>query len=764
MGYTLESIFEEGTYEMTKGLSKTQLQIIAIIAMVCDHYAWGFVDFFSVPGQILHIIGRLTIPIMCFFIAEGFQRTSSLRKYICRMVIFWLVSMVPFYLFFHEVYGYRQNIIFDLLLGLLLLAVLENRAMPKWQKVIFTTFLFLISGIIGGWPILPMLFILIFYYKKDFASRAKWFCAVNIVFITLLIIAIRFNEIYHFSPYNWVWYDKLYQYGFMLALLPLSRYNGERGNYPMEHGSGTYSTGRYFFYLFYPLHFLVLFGLQCILANNGHYVLYLGLHIFALVVSIITIAKMLMAHPSRAQASGVFFGIFAIIYLVGFLLEITTDSLPAICTAITVEYVGELFLFVGVTMFMAEFSHFELPKFVYIVEVLMSCIIIFLVFTAPQNHIYYREMYLDYSGPFPRITLEYGPGFVLFVAYAVALCVGCFIMCIQYYCQSSGIELRRISCIMLGIVCPWVPIALRLLGLTGGYEISALGVLGADICLAMALLKYGYLDSIQLARENALNHGNEGILVISPKKRILYFNRIMQDIFPDIRLHKHAYTLPYLKDILENDMKSLSLEEKVYEMRIEPLIEAGYVQGNMLWAIDMTEHYKQLRAAENSAHTDALTGLNNRSYFRSCLSEHVRLGGIGAMMMLDLDDFKHVNDNYGHGAGDLVLITLSDTIKKVARDTHLSCRMGGDEFSIFFKDITDTEELTALAKDIIYSFKHALSKAGYANITSVSVGIAIIDEELLQKKDTLYDELYRKADRALYVSKNSGKDVYRFYS
>jgi len=745
---------------MNKGLTKIQLQIIAIIAMVCDHFAWGFVEFFSIPGQILHVVGRLTIPIMCFFIAEGFERTSNLAKYITRMIIFWLVSIVPFYLFFHEFYDYRQNIIFDLLLGLLLLAVLENRDMPKWQKVIFTTFLFLTSCLIGGWPILPMLFILIFHYKKSFAAKAKWICAINIGFITILIIAIYFNQIYHFAPYDWVWYDKLYQYGFMLALLPLSRYKGERGQYPLS----KLPVGRYFFYCFYPVHFLILFGVKCLLANDGHYILYLGLHVLALLVSIITVVKILKSTPSKAQTSGIFVGIFAIVYLFGFLLEITADSLAAACTAITVEYFGELFLFVGVTIFLAEFSHYRPSKIIYVAEVIVSCILIYLVYSAPQNHIFYRDIQMDTSGPFPRVVLDYGPGFYVFCGYAALLCIGFFVMFLQYYCQSSGIEHRRITCMIWGVICPWLPQLIRATGLTGGYEISALGVLGSEICLSIALLKYGYFDSIQLARENALNHGNEGIMVINPRKRILYFNRIMQEIFPDIRVQKHAYTLPHLKDILENDMKSLTLEDKVYEMRMEPLIEAGYVQGNMLWAIDMTEHYKQLKAAEDSAHTDALTGLTNRSYFKACLNEHVRLGGTGAMVMMDLDDFKHVNDNYGHGAGDLVLITLSNTIKKLAKDTHLTCRMGGDEFSMFFKDISDTEELTSFAKDIIYSFKRALSKAGYANITSVSVGIAIIDEELLKNKEELYDELYRKADRALYVAKNSGKDAYRFYA
>ena len=65
-----------------KGFSRTQLQYLAIVAMVVDHTAWGFVEFYSPLGQLMHLFGRLTLPIMCFFIAEGFRHTSDLKRYI----------------------------------------------------------------------------------------------------------------------------------------------------------------------------------------------------------------------------------------------------------------------------------------------------------------------------------------------------------------------------------------------------------------------------------------------------------------------------------------------------------------------------------------------------------------------------------------------------------------------------------------------------------------------------------------------------------
>ena len=87
---------------MKISFNREQLKLIAICSMVIDHIAWGFVDFYSPLGQFLHILGRLTIPIMCFFIAEGYRKTSSLPKYIERMITFGICAIIPFYIFFHE--------------------------------------------------------------------------------------------------------------------------------------------------------------------------------------------------------------------------------------------------------------------------------------------------------------------------------------------------------------------------------------------------------------------------------------------------------------------------------------------------------------------------------------------------------------------------------------------------------------------------------------------------------------------------------------
>lgn len=308
----------------------------------------------------MHIIGRLTVPTMCFFIAEGFRHTKSVKGYIKRMAFFSVVAILPFYLFFHEVYEYRQNIIFDLMLGVLLLATLENKRFKIWQKVILSASLFIISATIGGWVIMPMLYILVFYYVKGFKRQAAWVVSLTVILEVFLIVAIKLNEIWHFSHYDWPWYDKLYLLGFILPLFLLKHYNGEKGKDIF---------GRYFFYLFYPAHFLVLAAIKAVVNGCSIYEIYVACHVIALLVSMFILFMVLWEKPSKGQIATLLLVLSGCIYMFGFLVEITSGNVGGFYAATLMQYFGECLLMLAFTMFVAEMCHRDIPAFIYALEI-----------------------------------------------------------------------------------------------------------------------------------------------------------------------------------------------------------------------------------------------------------------------------------------------------------------------------------------------------------------------------------------------------------
>ncbi len=736
-----------------KGLNRTQLKIIAISAMVCDHIAWGFLDFMTPLAQVLHIIGRLTIPIMCFFIAEGFRKTSNLRAYISRMVCFWLVTIIPFYRFFGDMYEYRQNIIFDLLLGLFTLTVLESKKMKKILKVVLVAVLFLISMTVGGWPILPTFFILVFYYVKDFKKQVIWISGLTVGLVVFLAVAIYLNNIWHFSNYDWIWYEKLYFMGFVLALIPIKFYNHENGKTVIF---------KHFFYAFYPLHFMLLTFVRDYIVNYSPYEIYTLVQVIALALSIGVVAHVATIRPSKLQIGTLMFSGCSLIYTFGFLVEITSYTVEGVYSAIKMEYFGECLLIICFTMFLRECSHKVIYRWVYLVECLVTVWVTMAVFTVNDNHIFYKSMAIDYSGEFPHIVLEYGIGFYLFISYLFIVCVTGIVFIIIEYRQNDNVGKKRMMCLLIAIVSVWVPYLLKLMGLTGGYEIPSIGIVGAVIAIGTSIIKYNSLDSVTIASENALLHGHEGILVVDNNSRLLFSNKHANALFGTMDHFTNICTHSILRDFMNNNINQFTQDGKTYELRKDPLMEGGCKQGDMIWVLDITNHYNRFMEVNKLAKHDALTGLNNRISFELNVKEYLSKGNTGAMLMLDLDNFKNVNDTYGHQTGDEVLIIFGNAIMNSVEKTDYAARFGGDEFCIFCKEKTDKTELENISQSIIDNLKNELGLAGYGGFTTASIGIAIVrDDEAKAGID--FEQLYTRADKALYLSKNSGKNIYKFF-
>ncbi|MGB3753461.1 MAG: EAL domain-containing protein [Parerythrobacter sp.] len=181
-------------------------------------------------------------------------------------------------------------------------------------------------------------------------------------------------------------------------------------------------------------------------------------------------------------------------------------------------------------------------------------------------------------------------------------------------------------------------------------------------------------------------------------------------------------------------------------------------------AADVTrEHEKQL-AESRLAEFDALTGLaNRRSVDRlldSTLAAHANDGRSCALMMLDLDKFKRVNDTLGHQAGDDLLREVADRLTNIVGKRGMVARLGGDEFQIVLRDMDDRGALGELANKIIQILSQPYPlQDGKRAIVGTSIGIAIAPFE----GDTRED-LSNSADLALYAAKNGGRGQFRFYS
>jgi diguanylate cyclase (GGDEF)-like protein len=161
-----------------------------------------------------------------------------------------------------------------------------------------------------------------------------------------------------------------------------------------------------------------------------------------------------------------------------------------------------------------------------------------------------------------------------------------------------------------------------------------------------------------------------------------------------------------------------------------------------------------IKTAKLSAITDPLTGLFNRRYLKTRLSDamrrRARYGTRGAILALDLDQMKSINDTLGHAGGDRALKLVADTIRECVRATDVSARVGGDEFAVLLLDHS-LDAAASVAKRINTSLKQKTKT--WSVPVSICVGVAQIDASLLQE-----EELLGAADDALYRAKRAGRD------
>lgn len=158
--------------------------------------------------------------------------------------------------------------------------------------------------------------------------------------------------------------------------------------------------------------------------------------------------------------------------------------------------------------------------------------------------------------------------------------------------------------------------------------------------------------------------------------------------------------------------------------------------------------------------TDPLTGIHNRRHFETEVTKFLwEKGNQGSFFMIDLDNFKSINDTFGHLEGDRALKMVAEMLRKNARDSDILCRMGGDEFAIFFPGLVSKKILRKKADRIMKCFSELMLTEEILRLTTLSIGIAVSGVD-----GTEYRALYENADKSLYYVKQNGKNAIHFYS
>lgn len=231
--------------------------------------------------------------------------------------------------------------------------------------------------------------------------------------------------------------------------------------------------------------------------------------------------------------------------------------------------------------------------------------------------------------------------------------------------------------------------------------------------------------------------------------------------------HNHAaiiiLTGANADDDLEREFIAAGAQDVLFKSEIvhKHLTRAiTHAQARHLLERQLQESHQRLRAlAEN----DSLTGLANRYYFdeslRASIQRAKRHNEQLALLFLDLDNFKFINDGLGHTIGDLVLKEVANRLLQVVRAGDIVCRLGGDEFAVLAHNFDSEEAISQLSQRILEDLRRPIMIGTYENCISSSIGIATFPEAGDNAGDLL-----KAADMAMYRAKQDGRDNFQFFS
>jgi diguanylate cyclase (GGDEF)-like protein/PAS domain S-box-containing protein len=287
----------------------------------------------------------------------------------------------------------------------------------------------------------------------------------------------------------------------------------------------------------------------------------------------------------------------------------------------------------------------------------------------------------------------------------------------------------------------------------------------------------------QLLLDTVLNNMSQGVLMFDPDTRMVFCNQRYIEMYGlspevvkpgctlrDLLEHRVAvgtfagdpdqYIVKVLGDVTEGRTANDIIESgdgRVFSIVNKPMPDGGWLATHE----DITERQRAEERIAHMARHDALTDLPNRTLLRERLEyelKRVHRGQCLAVLCLDLDHFKSVNDTLGHPIGDELLKVVADRLRRCTREHDTIARLGGDEFAIIMTAMEQPTDAAALSKRVRDAITKPYNLDGHQIVADISIGISVAPLDATEP-----DQLLKNADMALYGAKADGRGAYRFF-
>lgn len=403
-----------------------------------------------------------------------------------------------------------------------------------------------------------------------------------------------------------------------------------------------------------------------------------------------------------------------------------------------------------------------------------------MLYTNEYHHFHYKTFAVDASGPFPVAVTQKGWWYCIDFIYRMFLVFAGLALFAVSYAKASGYRRRQARVMFVGALSFWTGTLFQILGFAPyGVDIEPFILSAALPLYIFAMLRLRMFDLVPIARDKVFKTMSASVIVLDDKLRVVDFNDSAVAILP--ALSKDAVNLA-VRDVfpasnpldvaalLQHGEMEIALPVagglRYYKVSCAMVGAAERDSGLIVSLYDTTESKELLEKMHTIASLDALTQVFSRWYFMDAFKHEIErrkaTGGALAFMLLDIDHFKLVNDQYGHMAGDSVLRDVTAALKNTLGDKALLGRYGGEEFSVLLPG-AGQEEARSLAERLRQAAARLNTSFGGAAIkVTICVGVAaaVFEPEALQDMESnqVCDALILAADSALYRAKQEGRN------
>jgi diguanylate cyclase (GGDEF)-like protein len=509
------------------------------------------------------------------------------------------------------------------------------------------------------------------------------------------------------------------------------------------------------------------------------------LYIISLIIFAMGIFSLMKMKTPGVRAFGLLL-IASAIYVGGYAMELMSATLAEVDFWSKVQYIALPFIPAIWVVLSIEYCKIRAKhiRLFYFFLFLIPLITFALRLTSNLQPWYYRNMELVSNGYFNVLIFDKGQWYYVQTIYSILCGIYATINYLNLSKRVVALMRRQAIIMALASIMPILALILNIGQIAPyGVDVGPFSLLFDYSLFMFGMYRYNMLSLVPIAREKVFDWIQDGVLVMDMDLRAIDMNLSVQKIFPQLKDQRYgvklAEILPNHADLInqieewnhdpENtqnlllEMKQTSMDETEnhFQLKLTKLFEGSIQIGITMIISDVTATKALMDQLVNLARVDSMTGLMNRRYFFERVEYEVeranRNKSIFSFIFFDLDNFKNINDQYGHSAGDNMIVYVSDVCRKQLRSIDLFTRFGGDEFIVYLPDC-DKRNAVEVAERLRSSIQdEAVEYSGQMIQLSASFGVESHDVKI-QGDCTDVNLIFRASDEAMYLAKRNGKN------